>query len=59
MKPRCSKELVEIGVGVIRVTFFPSGFRLPAPVFYATMFDTVKTEIGTASEKLSHLRRFL
>jgi hypothetical protein len=38
---------------------FPSGFRLPAPVFSATMFDTVKMEIATASEKLSHLRRFL
>jgi hypothetical protein len=37
----------------------PSGFRLPAPVFSATMFETVKTEIATASDKLSHLRRFL
>jgi hypothetical protein len=37
----------------------PSGFRRPAPVFSATMFDTVKTEIATASDKLSHLRRFL
>lgn len=37
----------------------PSGFRLLAPVFSATMFDTVKTGMATASEKLSHLRRFL
>ena len=44
----------------IRVkSLFLSGFRLPASVCSATMFETVKSEITTASGKLTHLRRFL
>jgi hypothetical protein len=38
---------------------FPSGFCLLAPVFSFAMFETIKTEIATAADKLAHLRRFL
>jgi hypothetical protein len=36
-----------------------SGFRFPAPINSATMFDIVKPQIATAADKLTHLRRFL
>jgi len=38
---------------------FPSGFRLLAPVFSPTMFETIAANIATAADKLAHLRRFL
>jgi hypothetical protein len=33
-----------------------SGFRL---LYSDSMFDTITAEIGTAADKLAHLRRFL
>jgi hypothetical protein len=38
---------------------FPAGFLRGAPLCSATMFDTIKSGITTATEKLTHLRRFL
>jgi hypothetical protein len=47
-------------IRVIRVEcLFPSGFWILHPVFSAAMFETVTTEITTATGKLTHLRRFL
>jgi hypothetical protein len=40
-------------------SLFLSGFRPPASVCSAIMFETVKSEITTAAGKLTHLRRFL
>ena len=38
---------------------FPAGFPRPSPLCSAPMFDTIKSGITTATEKLTHLRRFL
>ena len=36
-----------------------AGFRRANGLWLATMFDTIKSGITTATEKLTHLRRFL
>jgi hypothetical protein len=37
-----------------------STFHFPSSILYPfAMFDTVKTDIAAAAQKLSHLRRFL
>lgn len=39
-----------------RLSLLAFGFQL---LYFAAMFETVKTEITTATGKLTHLRRFL
>ena len=52
--------IFQVEFASIRVkSLFPSGFWILHPVFSAAMFETVKTDIATATGKLTHLRRFL